>query len=365
MTSRSDEWDRLVIVREILCTRTSSACLEVGLAEMDDAAIVGQPGGESLAIASDFVRGSGFTLFKLGLLTYYNVGYFLVVANLSDMAAMGAHPQYLTTVVRYNENMTDEEFAEVFRGIRAAADEYHTVVVGGNTGSYGMDVFAATAVGSVPKGRALLRREATVDDLLCVTGVVGRAVTALVYFGQLRASGRQLPEARENELLAAWRRPVARVSEGQMLVRERLATACQDISDGLKGTVEQLAAASSVGFELYADQIPLHDLACEIATASGADPLALAASASVDFELLFTIRPKDVERCVSAFQKHGTRISIIGRAVAPREVVLVDGNGQRRALPGFAWRHQGGDVVSAVLAALRPAGSATSEELET
>src|SRR6516164_2421703 len=65
-------------------------------------------------------------------------------------------------------------------------------IIGGDTGSYVSDVFAATAIGKVKTEEALLRKKVQDGDLLCVTGVTGRPITALIYFTKVKSKAFQL-----------------------------------------------------------------------------------------------------------------------------------------------------------------------------
>src|SRR5437762_3018688 len=100
----SGEHQRLELIRTLLRGQSSfSTNLPVSLAvraeDQDDCAVYDFSDNLSLVVGMDFVRGTGFKLFQEGLLDYFDLGYYLVVANLSDIAAMGAKPIGLTTVV--------------------------------------------------------------------------------------------------------------------------------------------------------------------------------------------------------------------------------------------------------------------------
>ena len=56
----------------------------------------------------DYIRGTGFALFQQGFLSYFDIGYFLAIANISDVAAMGSLPVALMTIVRYTQELSDQ-----------------------------------------------------------------------------------------------------------------------------------------------------------------------------------------------------------------------------------------------------------------
>lgn len=322
--------------------------LSVGADGKDDCAVYDLAGPVTLVVGSDYVRGPKFVLHEMGLLSDFDLGYYLVAANVSDIAAMGAQPIGVLTVVRYPSTLADAGFHQVMAGIHQACTDFGTLNVGGDIGSAERLILSGTALGICPPGMALLRSGARVGDLLCVTGPCGLLGAAVAYFPR-RASRRwALSSASESRLLRAWQRPQARIAEGQLLGRERYATSCQDTSDGLKATIEQLMAASGVGFEVIEGDVPIDPEVIEVAGLLGAEPLALAMSASSDFQLAFTVGPDDLDACRRDFDEAGLDFWVIGRAVYGGRTDLLDADGELRPLPGVAWRHQEGDVSSLV-----------------
>lgn len=300
-------------------------------------------------IASDFVRGSGFYLFELGYLNYFDIGYYLVIANLSDLAAMGARPTGLTTIVRYSKKMSDEDFKSVFKGIDAAAKDYGTEVVGGDIGGYSEDVFAATAFGIIKTSNALLRSRTKPGDQLCVTGKIGLPITALLYFKDIKAKGFSLPPEEEERILRSWRRPSARLKEGALLAETGLAHSCQDISDGLKATVEQISALSGCSFTIDAKSLPIDSSTRAMAEFLGVSSAQIAMSASVDFELVFTIAPHEQARCRDTFARHGLHFEVIGTVNSTGKNTIVSEEGNETILPGVPWVQQTDNYLSQIV----------------
>lgn len=347
----SDEMTRLEMLRLVLGSngRAGDARVELSTKDIDDAALIRISDDECLAVASDFVRGSGFYLFQMGLLNYFDIGYYLIVANVSDIAAMGARPFVVLTVVRYSDEIGDEEFVQVFQGIRAAADAVGVEVIGGDIGGYSADVFAATALGTVPSGKALLRRNAQVGDLVCVTGTIGLAITALTYFKEVKPKGLTLSSTEEERLLRSWKRPVAHIREGLLLSEHGLANAAQDISDGLKATIEQMSAVAHKGFTIHAEKLPIDDATKRVAEFVGVDPVQIAVSASVDFELMFTIPRDRFTRCADLFEENSVECIVIGEVNADGVNVIVHSDGKRSEIPGLAWKQQGDGYLKAIV----------------
>ncbi|GAA0581439.1 thiamine-phosphate kinase [Streptomyces crystallinus] len=318
--------------------------LTAGADARDDCAVYDLSSPMSLVVGSDYVRGPKFVLYELGLLSGFDIGYYLAVANISDIAAMGATPIGLLSVVRYPHEVDDAEFREVMAGIHQGCTDCGTLNVGGDIGNAERIILSATAFGVCKPGSALMRSGARPGDLLCVTGPCGLLGAAVAYFPRRDTFAKALPEEVERRLLDGWKRPRARVAEGRVLGTKSYATACQDTSDGLKATVEQIMQASGVGFRVYEDDVPVDPAVAMVADLMGAEPLALAMSASSDFQLAFTIDAGDLEKCRAEFDLAGLDFFVVGEATNTGRAESVNGLGAVRPLPGVAWKHQKSDI---------------------
>lgn len=350
-TRISDEPTRLSeIIRSVFSaqskgwsTRLSDgqeAELTVGADGQDDCAVFRLNGRQDIVLGSDYVRGAKFMLYELGLLNEYDVGYYLAMANFSDIAAMGAQPIALLSVIRYPREMDDETFRTVVKGIDDACERVGAPNVGGDIGTAERLILSAAAVGVVEPGKALLRSGARPGDRLCVTGFTGVAGAAQKYFSALKPAGAKVDAETEDALLTAWRRPVARVEEGRLLSTSGCVTSCQDTSDGLKATIESIATASDVGFVVDEALLPIAPAVAEVAALPGGPPLGdLLFGDSVDFQLVFTVRPTEMEKLTALCAEAGLTIHPIGHATEDTSVVLRRTSGDLGPLPGKAWRH--------------------------
>jgi thiamine-monophosphate kinase len=313
--------------------------LLAGADAQDDCAVFRLNGSQELVLGSDYVRGAKFRLYELGYLTDYDVGYYLAMANFSDIAAMGAQPMALLSVIRYPRSMPDDEFRSVVQGIHDACDEVGAPNVGGDIGTAERLILSASAVGVVEPGRSLLRSGARPGNRLCVTGFTGLAAAAQKYFGNLDVDGTRLPAAKEERLLAAWKRPQALIKQGRCLSSSGVVTSCQDSSDGLKAGIQSIAAQSAVGFTVDEDALPAAGLVSEVAKLSGSAATDLILGDSVDFQLIFTVAPDDIAYLREVFRSKGLSFFEIGTATERREVGLRRAGGVIEDLPGVAWRH--------------------------
>ncbi|MEV5703869.1 thiamine-phosphate kinase [Actinoallomurus sp. NPDC052274] len=313
--------------------------LLAGADAQDDCAVFRVNGPQELVIGSDYVRGAKFRLYELGYLNEYDVGYYLAMANFSDIAAMGAQPVALLSVIRYPRSMPDEVFRMVVEGVRAACDEVGAPNVGGDIGTAERLILSGSALGAVESGGTLRRNGARSGDRLCVTGFTGLAAAAQRYFGNFDSGGTRISAEKEGCLLAAWKRPQALVEHGRLLSTSGVVTSCQDSSDGLKAAILSIAAQSGVGFLVDEDALPVADLVAEIAVLSGSEPRDLVLGDSVDFQLVFTMPAEHLPGLRARFAAHDLSFVEIGTATTSREVMLRRKDGTMEDLPGAAWRH--------------------------
>jgi thiamine-monophosphate kinase len=194
-----------------------------------------------------------------------------------------------------------------------------------------------------------LRSGAKRGDLLCVTGQIGLPITALAYFNRARHLGFSLSPTEEEDLLRAWKRPVPRIKEGLILSKHKIASSCQDISDGLKVTIEQIATASGVTFTIHSERLPVHQSTKKVAEFFKIPFPQLAISASVDFQLLFTMPSTSQSFCDSLFASEGLAYHVIGDVNDMNENLMVDVDGNIKSLPGVGWNHQSGDLLQQIL----------------
>ncbi|MBI4263818.1 MAG: thiamine-phosphate kinase [Acidobacteria bacterium] len=224
------------------------------------------------------------------------IGHRALAVNLSDLAAMGAEPRLALLSLALPDAMEVTTLDGVIDGLLALARAHRVALVGGNISrSPGPLTIDVTAGGTVHPRRVLTRAGARPGDEVYVTGTIGDAMAGLE---SLRAgAGCERCEQR-------YLRPEPRVRAGLLLGRNRAASACIDLSDGLADGVRRMAEASHVGVELDAAALPLAEDVRQWHEARGHDALDAAVRGGDDYELLFTVRPA-----------HGGRLKAVRRQI--------------------------------------------------
>jgi thiamine-monophosphate kinase len=218
-------------------------------------------------------------------------------------------------------------------------------LVGGNiTRSPGPLVVDITLTGSVKPRRVLRRSGAHPGDQLYVTGSVGAAAAGLEWLNAAvegAGPGTFTPETRPDEAAMAecverYRRPEPRTRVGALLGRNRAASACMDLSDGLADAVTQVAAASGTGAVIDAADVPIHPGARAWFEGRGVDAAAAAIAGGDDYELLFAVPKRRRGRLRAVLRDaRGLAVTRIGELTPDRRVVMMR-NGREEPLPaGF------------------------------
>jgi thiamine-monophosphate kinase len=343
----STERRRIQIILDLMkrypCVPAEGFGPTIGVEHLDDCAVIPISPDTDLVVGTDFVRGEGFHLFKCGILSHYDIGYYLVAANASDLAAMGALPLGIVVAFRYRSDMTDAEFEQTMEGVLRACADFSLPLLGGDTGGYQCSVLSAAAFGTCPRGRALLRAGGTPGDRLFLTGSVGMAGAALAYFMRGRTTGIKLSSDVEELLANSWRRVRPALAQARCLVDLELSRCAIDTSDGLKAAARQLAEASNLDAVLITDQIPIEPHVSVVAEALRVDTLALAVGDSVDFRVLFAVSQSHVARTRDVFNECGWDLFEIGYLEPARGIPgvhLQGSNGDRIPLPGIEWSQE-------------------------
>ncbi len=270
----------------------NSSWIRKGIGD-DGAVLTPSPGFDSVVVTDTSVSGVHFTDEQAP----DSVGYRSLAVNLSDIAAMGAEPKWVTLnlTLEQPESAWLEEFAN---GFFRLADASNLTLVGGDT-TKGPLCITATVGGEVQSGQGLYRSGAQVGDLIVVSGLLGGAAAAL-------ASGRT---SGEDVLGHVFRYPTPRLDLGKALCG--IANSAIDISDGLLPDLQHvLRESGGLGALIEADKIPLFDEACSAFGSERAIELAL--TGGDYYELCFTVAPSNLKTVLNLERACGVRLTSIG-----------------------------------------------------
>lgn len=289
----------------------------LGDVENDDCAVI-DAGERYLVATTDMLhRKTDFP----DIMNPWQMGWMAVAVNLSDIAAMGAEPAGVLIAAGLPPEADLYFIDELFSGFGDCARYYGTRIIGGDTDSHQELTITGTALGFVEKDLVLRRRGARPGDLLCTTGALGGAGGGLWAW----------QHGVQSEFIEKLLEPEPRLAEGQALAKSGAVTAMMDNSDGLALSLSDLAEVSQVGFVVQEEALPIAPGLVEMAGREKA--LENVMSAGGDFELVFTVRPEELEAAHKACE-----LTVIGEVV--REGIWMEKGGERRRVEAKGYEHK-------------------------
>ncbi|MEQ1706270.1 MAG: thiamine-phosphate kinase, partial [Rickettsiales bacterium] len=317
----------------------------------DDAAIISPPAGCELVITKDAIsEGIHF----IGSESPDLIAGKALRVNLSDLAAMGAQPLCYFLALMLPKN-TSEQWLEKFAGgLKKTGEEFKISLAGGDTtATNGSLSISITAIGSVPRGTALRRNGAKMNDDIYVSGTLGDSALGL----QLLLNPTSHAPLPSSHFINRYLTPQPRISLGIAL--RDIATACMDISDGLAQDLGHICTASSVGAVIYANQVPLaslrgvalklkaeaDDVAIQHLDITGLlrytrnDEIITALTGGDDYELLFTVPPAKKSIIEQLAKTLGLPLTCIGKITEGNNVKILDENGKTIELNKKGFSH--------------------------
>ena len=237
------------------------------------------------------------------------IGRKALARGLSDIAAMAGTPTAALVTLALPNGFDTEFVAKIYDGLNVLAEKFHVAVVGGETTTNPERILISIALlGTVPRGKPLLRGGAKAGDAIFVTGELGGSL-----------AGKHLDFE-------------PRLAEARWLAEHFHVHAMIDLSDGLAGDLRHVLNASGVGAELLKPALPV-SRAAKLQSQTGAKPAALAAlTDGEDFELLFTVAGKDAVRLLDAWKKNfpELKLTCIGKIVAGDGILIRDQHGSHK-----------------------------------
>jgi len=238
-----------------------------------------------------------------------SLGYRAVAVNLSDIAAMGAEPRWMTLALTLRD-LSEHWLSAFSSGLHSAAEAYGVALVGGDVTKGESIVVTVQITGLVNPGRAICRSGARPGDTIYVSGELGDAAAGLY----LLESKPPYPGPHSYLLKRYWQ-PTPRVALGNSLAGR--ASAAIDVSDGLYADLGKLLAASGVAADLQLDKIPVSSALQ--ASFDEAEQRRFALSGGDDYELCFTTAeelPQEIQ---------GVGITAIGEVRKGAGIACYDG----------------------------------------
>lgn len=188
--------------------------------------------------------------FSTKFISAFDLGFKAVMVNVSDVAASGAEPKYLTVSLSLPSNVKEDFVEEFYNGCKKACGNDVQIVGGDITGSEKIYI-SISAIGKTLGRNISSRKNAKIGQKVIVSGIHGSSSVGL----KLLLEGKNSPE----KFIKSHINPVAQVEFGKNIsttVKEPYAM--MDTSDGLMDGLSTIANESGVLLDIDFDKIP-HD----------------------------------------------------------------------------------------------------------
>lgn len=300
----------------------------------DDCAQIKVNNDFSVCLSTDRVP-SDLIALKLGLIDYYQLGYYLAVLNISDVVASGSKPAGLLLNLAFDNNFEVADFESIMLGAKKACNDYGCEIVGGDL-SHSTDMsLSATSIGFCD-GVPLYRRGSINNDYIYCSDYIGITSTAFKYFLEAKDKGLKLLEDEEEFLCKNFRTPEAKIELSRLMKESDLNFTSMDNTDGLGQTLLELSEINNIGFIIDKDALPIHDISRKVADYLCIDVVELVLGTGADFQLIGTFSYQNQESCVDLLNNSGLKIIGVCREEYTG-VYLRDGSGNLENYQSKGW----------------------------
>ena len=247
-----------------------------------------------------------------------SIGDLAVNGTVNDLAMCGAIPQYLSLGLILEEGLPFNDLQRILKDIRMAADKANVTVVTGDTkvvpkGAVDKIFINTSGIGPIPDG-------------IEITGHNARPGDKIILSGSIADHGMTVLTQREGMTFDA---PVKSDTASLNHLVAKMLAVCKDIHalrdptrGGVGTALNEIAAQSRVGIQIYEEMIPLKNEIAGICELLGFDPLYVANEG----KLIAFVPPDHAEAVLTAMRadESGREACIIGETVAdnPGRVVM-------------------------------------------
>ncbi|MCG0276682.1 MAG: AIR synthase family protein [Thermosediminibacteraceae bacterium] len=245
-------------------------------------------------------------------------GYLSVFVACNDVAACGARPIGILVTLLLPEKSDEKVLSQIMESVHKACKEIGIEVLGGHTEvtpAVVKPVISTTAIGSAKRDSFVTSAGAKPGDDVVVTKFIGLEGTAILALDFEEFLLDKLPAEtvkKAQDLLGH-----ISVIEDGLTAAGAGVNAMHDITEGgLLGAIWELAEASGIGVEIYADKIPVLPETRAICQAFNIDPLGLISSGSM------LICTSNGQKVVEALRQKTIPATIIGKATSSGRYIL-------------------------------------------
>ena len=313
--------------------RNKSSVFGIG----DDSAIIDNSTFQTIVSTDMLVEGVHFDLSYFPL---KHLGYKSIVSSISDIYSMNAECNQVTVSIAISNRFKVESIQDLYSGINLACKNYGVDLIGGDTTSSnkGM-VISITAIGSAKKEKIVKRSGAKNNDLIVLTGSLGKAYLGL----QVLEREKQVFLVNQNskpdlspyaKLIESQLKPEARKDVISYLDKNNIIPSSMiDISDGLSSELIHLCNSSKVGCQIYEEKFNFDESFLSTCKEFNLEPSTIFLSGGEDYELLFTINQDSYELI-----KDNNYFNVIGHITENLDLELNGKDSKKTTISSMGWK---------------------------
>ena len=305
------------------------------IATGDDAAVRDCATGERLIYTTDI--SIEHVHFSLEYMSFEEIGYRVMVRNLSDCAAMAAKPDgALVQLVFPRSDTIRTEIHSIYKGFFEACERWSFPIVGGDLSSGPCWMIGITLIGSVNRGeRILTRKGAQSGDSVWISGPAGKSRAGLAV---LQKYGPDFPQKYQS-LVASHINPSPRIEMARSLASCDSVHAMMDMSDGISKDSATLCYENNLHLQLDIRSLPPDEAMVELSEELGIPWAQWVLHGGEEYELLFAASADFETHCNN--RKGFLRLGSLSDGDSG--VSIIDESGMEHSLENYSWDHLGGE----------------------
>ena len=327
------EFGLIKLISKNIKLKNKSSVLGIG----DDSAIIDNSKLQTIVSTDMLVEGVHFDLSYFPL---KHLGYKSIISSISDIYSMNAECNQVTVSIAISNRFKVESIQDLYSGINLACKNYGVDLIGGDTTSSNKGiVISITAIGSAKKEKIVKRSGAKNNDLIVLTGSLGKAYLGL----QVLEREKQVFLVNQNskpdlspytKLIESQLKPEARKDVISFLDENNIIPSSMiDISDGLSSELIHLCSSSKVGCQIYEEKFNFDESFLSTCKEFNLEPSTIFLSGGEDYELLFTINQDSYELI-----KDNDYFNVIGHITENLDLELNGKDSKKIIINSMGWK---------------------------
>ena len=251
-----------------------------------------------------------------------------IVSSVSDFAAKGIIPKFCIISLTLPKTISKKQVQELSKGFSKACKEFRIQLLGGDTNQGTEISIHVVLFGNVKEYTK--RKGAKIGDIICTTGPFGYTAAALDIILKKRKSSKTFSTKSKNRFF----RPKPRLEFGHKSIS--YTSSSIDSSDGLSSCLIELSNQSKKKFLIT--KIPTNNDVKEFSEKNNTSLNRLVFDGGEEFELVFTVTPKNLKKIHALGKKNKISIFEIGHVSKGKGVFFDDGNNLFK-IKDNGWQH--------------------------